>query len=119
MRILIIEDRTPEAYLLASLCEGPNRVVNIAENLAQAWDKLQESSHDLVFLDLTLPGLNPFDTLKEVPAIKKLARCVIVTGNQHPKLPETAKEFGADAFLLKHDPNFADLVMAQLEPTAR
>lgn len=113
-KILIIEDAGPSAELLASLCEGPWRTVKLAETIEQAWDVLESDKQDLVFLDLTLPGLNPLDTLKEVPAIKKLSRCVIVTGNQDPQLPSAAKDVGADAFLFKHDPDFADRVMHQL-----
>lgn len=119
MKILIIEDRTPEAYLLASLCEGPFRVVQMVETLAQAWRHLTNVRFDVVFLDLTLPGSDPLETLNEVPAIKKLSRCVIVTGNQNPAFPERAKEVGADAFLLKDDPEFADRVLSQLKETEK
>ena len=35
-------------------------------------------------------------------------------GNQDPRLMDEAKAYGADSFLSKADPDFADLVMAQL-----
>lgn len=114
MNILIIEDQSPEAYLLASLCEGNSRRVEMAATIPEAWERLSDEEFDIVFLDLTLPRSNAFETLDEVPAIKRKSRCVIVTGNQNPALLQRATELGADAYLMKHDPDFADKVLAQL-----
>ncbi len=114
MNILIIEDQGPAAFILASLCEGAGRSVDMVETLHDAWARLADRIYDIVFLDLTLPPAGPAETLKEVPAIKKLTRCVVVTGNQDPLIEEEAKEVGADSFLSKHDPEFADRVMKQL-----
>ncbi len=115
MNILIIEDHSPEAYLLASLCEGIDRKVDMVETIKEAWSRLTYCIYDIVFLDLTLPPSGAHETVKEVPAIKKLSRCVIVTGNQDPALADEAKQLGADSFLSKNDPEFADRVLKQLE----
>ena len=115
MNILIIEDHGPEAFLLASLCEAAMRNVEMAFSLAEAWAKLAGPKvYDIIFLDLTLPGSSARETVQLVPEIKKKSRVVIVTGNEDPVLQESATRLGADGFLYKHDPEYADRIMNQL-----
>ncbi len=113
MKILIIEDSSPSAYLLASMCESVGREVDIACTMAEGWKRLKSGDkYDVVFLDLGLTDSMPHESLAIVPEMRQYARVVIVTGYMNPEYRTLAVL--ADAFFLKDDPDFADKVLAQI-----
>lgn len=115
MRVLIIEDYSPAAFLLASLCESVGRIVEIAYTMQSAREKLfGKEQYDLVFLDLTLTDSSPEDSLAEVAMVRKRAPVVVVTGNESSELKTIALANGAADYLEKNDPNFTERVIAVL-----
>ncbi len=119
MNILIVEDYSPAAFLLEALCQGAGRLVEIAYTMQAARDKLWgKTKFHLVFLDLTLADSSPEDSIDYVKILKQKAKVVIVTGNENPALRKAAIDQGADGYLEKNNPNFADDVLAQLSVPA-
>ena len=116
MRVLIIEDYSPAAFLLASLCESVGRIVEIAYTMRSAREKLSSRErYDLVFLDLTLTDSSPEDSLAEVTMVRHKTPVVIVTGNESTELKSLALANGAADYLEQRDPNFSDRVITILE----
>jgi two-component system, OmpR family, response regulator len=81
MRILLAEDDKSIASHVAEAMEACGYVVNIAQTGPDAWEAGSERAHDIIILDLGLPGLDGLTILKrwrkegiETPVIILTAR---------------------------------------------
>jgi len=63
-KVLIIEDDSSIAQLEKDYLEINGYEVTICDNGLSGMDKIREKLHDLVILDIMLPGLDGFDILK-------------------------------------------------------
>ncbi len=116
MSILVVEDDTPSANFLASLCESLGNRTEIAPTMHEALMKLYgKTQYRIVFLDLTLMDSAPHDSLEAVEKMKRWARVVIVTGNDSPELKSKAISSGADGWVEKNDPLFPDRIRETLD----
>lgn len=119
MSVLIVEDDRPSANLLASLCELEGKRTEIAATLALAMERLNSRSFDVVFLDLTLMDSTPEGSVDAITAMKQRSSVVVVTGNSSEDLRTRAIANGADGYLDKNDPNFAERVVSTLSQKSR
>lgn len=103
IRLLIVDDIALVRTELRSILELAGSVAVIGEAV-DGWDALRQAEvlkPDIVLVDLKMPGLNGFETTRQLKA-NHLAKTVIVftvygsTANQ-----QKAKEAGADAFMIK------------------
>ena len=103
MRILIVDDnerlRRGLAAVVAS--ESDWQICGEAENGMEAIDKTRQLRPDLVLLDVSMPGLDGFETARrmrgEFPAIK----IVILSLHDPSEIRQRALEAGANACLDK------------------
>jgi two-component system, NtrC family, response regulator AtoC len=58
---------------------------------------------DLVILDYGLPGMNGYDTLKEIEKRRPHTHVLMFTNNKDRRLEENVKQAGADDVVLKQD----------------
>jgi DNA-binding NarL/FixJ family response regulator len=58
---------------------------------------------DLVILDYGLPGMNGYETLKEIEKRRPNTHVLVFTNNKDARLEEQVKKAGADDLLLKQD----------------
>jgi DNA-binding response OmpR family regulator len=101
MRILLIEDHRDIAANIAEYCEAKGDSVHIATDGITGLELAREGEHDVVVLDLMLPGLDGLSVCQHLRA----------AGVQTPVLMLTAKdllddkvagfEAGADDYLIK------------------
>jgi DNA-binding response OmpR family regulator len=101
MRILLIEDHRDIAANIAEYCEAKGDSVHIATDGITGLELAREAEHDVVVLDLMLPGLDGLSVCQHLRA----------AGVQTPVLMLTAKdllddkvagfEAGADDYLIK------------------
>ena len=99
-RLLIVDDheavRTSVRMLFAN--SDSFEVCGEAQNGMEAIRMVPELSPDVVILDLSMPGMNGFETASKIRQIAPLIRIVIFSVHE---IPATARWAGADAFVSK------------------
>ena len=101
-RVLIVDDQLISRTMLRDVAtEAGWEVAGEACDGAEAVDKFQELSPDLVTLDMVMPQLDGLGALEQTLKIDPSARVVMVSAvDQKPKLSR-AIELGAADFLVK------------------
>jgi diguanylate cyclase (GGDEF)-like protein len=103
LRLLVIEDSTSDRELVLALLEDelPDARVDIAANLQDALARLDESPHDLVLADLSLPDADGLAVVHAVRAAHPEAALLVLTGNGNGQLAMWALAEGAQDYLVK------------------
>ena len=100
-RILIVDDEPNVRLVFRTALESAGYSVSEVEDGETALDRLEESSADLVLLDLKMPGIGGMETLRRLRDAGNDVPVVIVTA--HGSIPDAvqAMKFGAIDFLSK------------------
>jgi len=110
-RILIVDDEPEIGRILAVILRGAGFEVAAVDGGRAALEHLAASATDLVLLDVTMPELDGFETLRrirEAPATARLP-VLMLTANAGAADRARAESLGADDFIAKpFDP--ADVV---------
>ncbi len=85
LNVLIVDDERPARDELAYLLSGhADLAIREAGSVEQALDVLAQSSIDVVFLDIQMPGRNGFELLREIACEPEPPFVVLVTAfDQH------------------------------------
>jgi len=92
---------------------------NIASRIvlipSTATEILKETSPDIIFLDVNMPGLNGFEVLAFIKHEQKLMKIpvIIVTSDDQPGTAKSAIQGGAHAIIIK--PVMPDMLEAALK----
>jgi DNA-binding NarL/FixJ family response regulator len=99
-RILIVDDHEVVRMGIRLLfpANGPLQVCGEAEDGSDALQKVLELVPDVVILDLTMPGMNGFETAIR---IRQIAPSIKIVFYSIHEIPTTARLSGADAFISK------------------
>jgi DNA-binding NarL/FixJ family response regulator len=99
-RILIVDDHEVVRMGIRMLfpANGPLQVCGEAGDGPNALQKVLELSPDVVILDLTMPGMNGFET---AAGIRQIAPWVKIVFFSIHEIPTAARLSGADAFISK------------------
>jgi diguanylate cyclase (GGDEF)-like protein/PAS domain S-box-containing protein len=102
-RILIADDDRFVRTLFGDALEKAGYHVSAVADGDAAIDCLKESPHDLILLDLIMPGKDGFDTCQELRALPlgKLIPVLMFTGSDDAELIDRAFEAGATDFVTK------------------
>ncbi len=100
-RILLVEDNQLNISLATQLFKRWKAVYAVAENGYQALDQLKRSNFDLVLLDLHMPGMNGFDTFKEIRKGEIDVPVVALTADAFDDTREKAFAMGFDDLMIK------------------
>ena len=68
---------------------------------SDALTKINESSPDVVFMDIRLPGKSGLELTREIKGLHPSLIISILTSYDFPECHKVAKEYGVDHFLLK------------------
>jgi two-component system phosphate regulon response regulator PhoB len=101
-RVLVVDDEAPLRELIVVTLGDAFRSEEAADGEA-ALALLARDPHDLVFLDVMLPGLSGIDVLRRMradPALRDVP-VVVVSAWQGPEDIAAALESGANGFLEK------------------
>lgn len=101
-RVLITDDSALARKQLAlSLPAFIHAEIDFAENGRLALECLKSNDFDMMFLDLTMPVMDGFETLEHIRDLGLTLPVFVVSGDIQPKAQERVLSLGAKAFLKK------------------
>jgi len=104
MKILVVDDKKENIYLLEALLRGSGYDVVSATNGAEALEELRVQRADLIISDILMPVMDGFQFCKEVKGNKKTANIPLVfytAAYVDKRDEELALRLGADGFIRK------------------
>ncbi len=99
--ILVVDDDKSILHSLSRILEKNGYITDTAETAGEALDKLTNRRYDLAIIDVILPDMKGTDLLSK--AKKELQQTIkfIITGYPSAEAGAKARDYGADAFILK------------------
>jgi signal transduction histidine kinase/CheY-like chemotaxis protein len=103
IRVLVVDDNTDAAELLADALRGRGYEVRTASDGTLALRVVAQWDPQVVVLDIGLPGLDGYTVARELrrSEVRPERRLIALTGYGQPSDRNRAKEAGFDALLLK------------------
>lgn len=104
IRVLIVDDKSENLYLLRSLLQGHGCAVDEARHGAEALNKARQAPPDLIISDLLMPVMDGYTLLRQWKADEQLQTIpfVVYTATYtEPEDERLALDLGADAFIVK------------------
>ncbi len=117
-KVLIVDDEPRIREIFRDFCELTNSVeVDMAENGADAVNKVENGNYDLVTMDLIMPEMAGVEAVSKIKKIKPHLPVIVITGNATERLVNQAGVKGASSILYKPVllDNFIDEVVSTLE----
>lgn len=115
INVIIVEDEPAIARGLSLLitqnyCDF--QVLALCRNGKDGLQKILKLKPDLIFTDISMPGMNGLDMIQELRNRQMDTRCVILTGYAEFKYAQTAITLGVSDYLLKPiAPNTLDNIL--------
>lgn len=103
MRILIAEDHPDNREMLTRRLERRGYEVHTAENGAEAVDRAQSLSPDLILMDISMPvmsGLEATRTLRGIPETRDI-KIIALTAHAMDTARQECMDAGCNAFATK------------------
>ena len=101
-RVLIADDSQFMRNSLKSILEKCNcEIIDMVDNGVQLVSKFKELKPDLVTLDIVMPQLNGFETLKMLRSLDPNVRVIMVTSISSKEDVLKCKDLGANYYILK------------------
>jgi DNA-binding NarL/FixJ family response regulator len=115
IRVLLVDDESIFLHALRALLEHDGRVEVVGEagNAVQALELAATVHPEVVLIDLTLPGMDGFETTRRLIANEPTLKVIAVSGLSNEEAEEKARAAGATTFLYKgglHD-EIADAIV--------
>jgi len=104
VKLLLVEDNRTNQLVIGKILEHAGHRVRIAESGEAGVEAMETDRFDVVLLDLNMPGMSGFDTLKMlrfVFPIPELPPIVALTADATTETRETALELGFAAYVTK------------------
>jgi PAS domain S-box-containing protein len=120
MKILIVDDKEENRYMLESLLKGSGYEVFTAINGVEALLKLKKDSIEIIISDIMMPKMDGFQLCRECKSddsLKKIPFIFYTATYTSEKDEKFALSLGAEKFIVK--PMEPDLFMEELEGIIR
>lgn len=101
MKILIIEDDKDLQEILLTTLEKERYVVEVADNLNTAIEKVSVYDYDCILLDIMLPDGSGLTLLEKLKAIQKKGNVIIISARDSIEDKVEGLNLGADDYLPK------------------
>jgi DNA-binding NarL/FixJ family response regulator len=104
IRLLLVDDHPVMRAALANLLsfEKDFQIVGEADDGGSALRLWREKQPDVCLLDVTMAGMDGFETLRRIQAITPAARVLMLTSSDSAEDMEQAVEAGAQGYLTKN-----------------
>src|SRR5579871_1597309 len=103
MRVLIVDDsRTARLMLRRALPQALGREVVEAASGSEALARIAAEPIDVMFLDLTMSGLDGYQVLKALKEAGRLPLTIVVSADVQPLAQQRVRALGAMAFVPKN-----------------
>ena len=102
--ILVVDDDADNANSLAELFEMEGHRPQVAYSGVEAIRACHESSFDLAFVDVMMPGLNGVESFMEIRKLRPTAKVFMMSGYSVEELLRQATDHGALGLLSKPVP---------------
>lgn len=103
-KVLLVEDNRTNQHVIGKILEHAGHQVSIAESGETCLESLESGRFDIVLLDLNMPGMSGFDTLKMLRfmlPIAELPPVVALTADATAETKEAALSLGFSAYVTK------------------
>lgn len=100
-KILIIDDSSMSRRMLRNILEGASHEVIEAPDGYSALEIFSLEKPQLVMLDLTMPGINGFEVLKQLKSINPAIKVIVASADVQSMTKDHAYKEGADGFVNK------------------
>jgi DNA-binding response OmpR family regulator len=101
LKILIVEDEKELSEGIATYLKGEDYVCETASDFTTALKKIDIYDYDCILLDITIPGGNGLDLLRELKANNKMDGVLIISAKNSLDDKVTGLTLGADDYLSK------------------
>ncbi|MFC1884103.1 response regulator [Thermodesulfobacteriota bacterium] len=101
LKVLLVDDEKEFVESLGERLELRNLEAEVVYDGEQALKAVKEGSHDVMVLDLRMPGINGIEVLRQVKKTKPDMQVVVLTGHGTEKDEKEAKRLGAYAYMKK------------------
>jgi len=101
LKILIVDDEEVVAEVLGKLIEVDGHKVAVTHEGKQALEAYQKEKFDIVFADISMPGMNGIDLTQKLLELDKDARIVAVTGHIGTQEVDDIMKAGAKIYMKK------------------
>ena len=101
MRVLAVDDSPAILDLIREILTAHKFEVETASNGALALDKYARFKPDIVTLDLAMPIMDGYETLKRLIALDRNANVIMLTANEQQRILENCLEKGAIGYIVK------------------
>jgi DNA-binding response OmpR family regulator len=117
MRLLVVEDNTRLASLIANLLRDHGFAVDSVETVDEALAALEAADYDLIVLDLSLPGGDGVDILKRIRRQGQATPVLVATARADVTQRVQTLNQGADDYVVK--PFSLDELLARIRALLR
>jgi DNA-binding NtrC family response regulator len=104
IKVLVVDDEERFRNTLAKLLTAQGMQVRVAAGGQEAMDILRAEPHDIVLLDVKMPGMSGQDTLPELKKIDPDVEVIILTGHASVDIAAEMMAKGGSDYLLKPYP---------------
>ena len=101
LKVLLVDDEKEFVDSLSERLELRNLEADIAYDGEQALEAIKEGKHDVMVLDLRMPGIDGIEVLRRVKKSNPDVQVVVLTGHGTEKDEEQARKLGAFAYMKK------------------
>lgn len=103
LKVLVVEDNPDDAQLLHefTIAQELPLVLEVADRLGLALERVQTGGHDVILLDLSLPDSAPENTLSTLKKAAPRIPIIVLTGMDDTELAIQALRSGARDYLVK------------------
>ena len=101
LRILVVEDDVNLQRLMAAVLKRNGYDVLTADDGAEALDRVEESSVDLVVCDVMMPGMNGYELTRELRSQNSGIPILMVTARETIEDKRRGFHLGADDYMVK------------------
>ncbi len=115
-RVLVVDDEPRILKFLKLKLKASGYEVLTADNGLEALEQVQAQEPDLLVLDVVMPGMDGFETLKQVRALSSVS-VIILSAKEANTDKVRGLELGADDYLAK--PFNPDELVARIEAVKR